>query len=97
VFDLAMGVGRVHALRESSPIRIRRASRRGRGGVFDLSLRVGRVHALIQTFFEGEAAAKGVAESRFEVSSFPLLPIPPSAPQRLCASPPHRTPKTINA
>jgi hypothetical protein len=34
-------------------IRIRRASRRGRGGVFDLPLWVGMFHALHPTFFGG--------------------------------------------
>ena len=41
-------LAQLEAVRKGSrfPIRIRRASRRGRGGVFDLAIVVGRFHAL---------------------------------------------------
>ncbi len=64
-----------------------------RGGVFDLVMGVGGVQALIQTFFKGGVGVircpqtKSVAENSSNVS---LNSLPsPSAPLRLCASPPH--------
>ncbi len=51
--------------------------------MFDLPMGVGRVHALIQTSFEEGAAAKTVAESRFDVSAFPIPPLRLSASARV--------------
>ena len=70
------------------PIRRSRAEAQRRQGMFDLAMGVGRIHALIQTSFEEGAAAKTVAESRFDVSAFPIPPL------RLCVSPSHPDPES---
>ena len=44
-----MAVAEIRFDGSAFPIPIRRASRRGRGGVFDLAMGVGRVNALIPT------------------------------------------------
>ena len=70
----------------SSPcfsIRIRRASRRGRGGVFDLPMGMGRFHAQRLTFLGNFLdipfqQTKAVAGNCSDVAAFP--------PLRLCAS-----------
>ena len=72
------------------PNRIWEASRRGRGDLFDLAVGLGWVHALIQPFFR-EGWVSFTCCPR-QLQKFPLLPIPSSAPLRLCASPPHPHP-----
>jgi hypothetical protein len=65
------------------PIRIRRASRRGRGGVFDLPMEVGRFHALHATFLGNFIdivfqQAKAVADNCSDAAASP----PPNTPLR---------------
>jgi hypothetical protein len=80
------------------PIRIRRASRRGRGGVFDQPIGVGRFHALQPTFLGLFSVipiqlTKAVVENGSDVGPFFPLPIHLCD---LCGSPPHPGPKTFS-
>jgi len=76
------------------PIPIRRASRRGRGGIFDQPIGVGRSHALKPTFWGLFSVipiqlTKAVVENGSDVSPFSPLPLPLCAPCDLCGSPSH--------
>jgi hypothetical protein len=81
------------------PIRIRRASRRGRGGVFDLPMEVGRFHALHATFLGNFIdivfqQAKAVADNCSDAAAPPSQY--PSAPSAFSAGvPPHPEPETF--
>ncbi len=83
-----------------SPIRIRRASRRGRGGVFDLAMGVGRFHALQPTFGGVFSVipiqlTKAVVENGSDVGPFSPLPIHLCALCDLCGIPPHSHPESL--
>ncbi len=64
------------------PIRIRKASRRGRGGVFELATGVGRFHTLPPPFFRGgrypDSAGQGSFWKRLRCGCLP----PPNTPLR---------------
>jgi hypothetical protein len=73
------------------PIRIRRASRRGRGGVFDLPMEVGRFHALHATFLgnfidivfqQAKAVADNCSDAAAPPPNTPLRSLRESLPIR---------------